>query len=235
MTTYLLTEEARAAKKELPVAAQATLLDVLEALREEPTAGRRLRGTPIWIHKHPNQNLQITYRFDEEEDVIEFLDFVAAVVEVERHIFISYSHDDEDWFEILRAKLEILEDLGVEFWADTEIGAGEKWEEEIRARLDSAKAALLMISRSFLDSEFIRTTELPALLEAAASHGGDSGFKLLWFLVSQCDLGADPLARRIANYQALHDPGKPLDRIRKKKRDAVLDRILKKIARAVAK
>lgn len=238
MTTYLLSDRAKAAKTELTVEAQAVLLDVMETLRETPTQGYQLPDSPYWSHRHPKHNLRITYKFDEKEDVIEFLDFVAAVVVVERPVFISYSHDDEKWFEILRAKLAGLEETenGVQFWADSDIEPGEKWERKIRERLGSAKGALLMISPAFLDSEFIRATEVPAFLEAAASQDDEDGFVLLWFLLSQCDLDANPTGQRIAEFQALVDPEKPLDSVKKKKkRDKALDKIRKKVARAIAK
>src|SRR5260370_5660622 len=80
------------------------------------------------------------------------------------HVFVSYSHRDD---RILRSLLPYLEALRrdgvVEIWVDTELKGGNLWREEIKAALDAASVAVLLISQSFLVSRFICDEELPRI------------------------------------------------------------------------
>src|SRR5438270_517672 len=83
------------------------------------------------------------------------------------------------------------------------IRSGEKWRAMIQSNLYSANVALLLVSRYFFASDFIAHNELPPLLEAAAQKG----LIILWIAVS-----ASAFQRsRLAEYQALNDPSRPLD------------------------
>ena len=87
-------------------------------------------------------------------------------------IFISYSHEDEEYKEELVKHLRVLELEGlVDLWVDDEIGAGGDWEDEIGRAMKNARLAILLITKSFLGSDFIRGTEIPALLERRKSEG----------------------------------------------------------------
>lgn len=80
-------------------------------------------------------------------------------------IFIAYSKDDQEDLERLRKHLRPLERDGrIEWWADTKLEAGDRWRDEIDEALASANAAILLISSSFLATDFVVERELPALL-----------------------------------------------------------------------
>src|SRR5262245_50873128 len=80
-------------------------------------------------------------------------------------VFISYSHKDKEWLERLLIFLNPLERNGIiKCWADTKIDAGGKWKQEIKQAIESASAAILLISADFIASDFIATDELPPLL-----------------------------------------------------------------------
>ncbi|QTQ35081.1 TIR domain-containing protein [Aromatoleum petrolei] len=82
------------------------------------------------------------------------------------HVFVSYSHDDKAWCDAVVKHLQSLHDpIEVEVWVDrNRIRAGDQWLPEIETALARADLALLLISPSFLSSDFIRKTELPKLL-----------------------------------------------------------------------
>jgi len=87
-------------------------------------------------------------------------------------VFISYSHHDEAWKDRLVRHLRVLKLEGnLEVWDDRRISAGDEWRGEIQNAMEHARVAVLLISADFLNSEFIRGTEVPRLLERHAKEG----------------------------------------------------------------
>ncbi|MCP4675396.1 MAG: toll/interleukin-1 receptor domain-containing protein, partial [Deltaproteobacteria bacterium] len=81
-------------------------------------------------------------------------------------VFISYSHKDEFWKELLLMHLGSLSrEFDVELWDDKRIVAGEDWAAEISIAIERASIALLLISSDYLASEYILQQEIPFLLE----------------------------------------------------------------------
>ncbi len=82
-------------------------------------------------------------------------------------VFFSYSHekDDEKWNANLIAQLKALEVHGkITLWVDQrEIAAGQRWNDEIQAAIGKADVAVLMVSKHFMNSTYIRHKELPPL------------------------------------------------------------------------
>ncbi len=86
-----------------------------------------------------------------------------------KQIFISYSHKDEKWKNLLVKHLNVLEDQ-LEVWEDSKIQAGEEWGKEIETAMKGAHAAILLLSVDFLTSGFIKSVEGPALLQRRAAE-----------------------------------------------------------------
>jgi XTP/dITP diphosphohydrolase len=132
-----------------------------------------------------------------------------------KKIFISYSRDDKKWFQTVVNMLSpILRDYGIAPWTDELIGAGDQWKRAIEAALESSSAAILLVSASFLSSEFIRNVELPYILNAARTHN----MKVLWFLINDCHYDATDLHA----FQAAHDVRRPLSGLSETEINAVL-------------
>ena len=98
-------------------------------------------------------------------------------------IFISYSHKDDRWLELVKEQLAVLEIAGlIEIFEDKRIGAGEVWKDRLDSEMLSAKLAVLLVSAPFLTSGFIRESEVPVLFR---NHEQD-GMTLYPLLVRAC-------------------------------------------------
>ncbi len=115
----------------------------------------------------------------------------------------------------------------VDLWDDTKIPPGAKWRDEIEKGLASANIAVLLVSQNFLASHFISQQELPPLLGAAQAEG----VTIFWIYLSSCLYDET----EIASYQAAHDTSRPLDRLTKAQRQAVLSEICAKLIKAAGK
>jgi hypothetical protein len=139
-------------------------------------------------------------------------------------IFVSYSHKDKRLFEEFETMLAPAIQSGrVDLWDDQKIPPGAKWKEEIQKALTSASVAVLLVSQNFLASHFIAENELPPLLKAAR----EEGVTIFWIYLSSCLFEQT----EIASYQAAHDTSRPLDRLPKSQRQAVLSETCAKLIR----
>lgn len=143
---------------------------------------------------------------------------------VRKKVFVSYSHADEKWLQMLQVHLTPLERSGmVARWDDTKIAPGKKWREEIANAIRSTKVAVLLISAHFMASEFIAQNELPPLLEAAEHEGT----VILPVIVSPCLMGS------LSAFQAVNSPSKPLVDLGKGDRDRVWVKLMEAITAAL--
>ena len=89
-----------------------------------------------------------------------------------KKIFISYSHKDEEWKERVNKHLQIFQLEGIyHTWDDRQIQVGTAWEKKITDAIQSAHAAVLLITTEFLISDFIRNKEVPLILDRWRKNG----------------------------------------------------------------
>jgi hypothetical protein len=139
-------------------------------------------------------------------------------------VFVSYSHADEKFKKQLETHLKALRYAGVlTFWSDTQIRPGETWFAEIKAAMDKATLAVLLVTKDFLASDFIHENELKPIL---ARHAAGE-LKLLWVLVRACNWNES----EIEPLQAAYPPTKPLAEM-KAERDRAWVEICKRIKAA---
>jgi hypothetical protein len=114
-------------------------------------------------------------------------------------IFISYSHEDRGWLEELKTTLKtFVRNSQLELWDDSRIQAGAPWQTEIEQALKGSDAAILLVSRRYLASDFILDQELLPILRAAKHRG----LHVLWIAVSATMYEDSDLNE----FQALNDP-----------------------------
>ncbi len=83
------------------------------------------------------------------------------------NIFVSYSHNNQELASRFLKKFKIYTRPSIhyhyQFWQDSKLLAGEKWDLEIRKALEECNLGLLLISASFLGSKYITEVELQLL------------------------------------------------------------------------
>jgi len=137
-----------------------------------------------------------------------------------RTVFISYAHKDRHFLPKLQAHLAPLErEFQIDVWSDVEIAPGSLWETEIQRGVDSARAAILLVSAHFLASEFICEQELPALLQRAK----ESSLTILPIIVSECGYAES----RLKDVQAVNSPARGLRDLEVADQERVFARVAK--------
>ena len=172
-TEARLLKELRKHVPHLP--ANLTLLDSVKALQERPSASKPQQPTVVQTTPKPIQ------------------------------IFYAYSHNAED--ESLRDQLEkhlsLLKRQGIiAGWHDRQIGAGEEWKGQIDRNLESAQVVLLLISPSFLASDYCYDIEMKRAIERH-DHGEA---KVVPIILRPVDWGGAPFDK----LQVLPSDGKPV-------------------------
>ena len=135
-------------------------------------------------------------------------------------VFISYSHKDERWRERLVEQLQVLEKQGLlQVWDDTRIGAGDDWYKRINEAMLECRVAVLLISSSFLTSDFILEEEVPKLIDCHE----DDGMSVVPLLVRACPWQE---VKWLARLQLRPADGKPLAGRKK----AAVEKLLSELA-----
>ena len=80
-------------------------------------------------------------------------------------LFISYCHEEKDYLKQLKVYLNERDCPKINIWDDGAIMPGKEWDTEIKRRLNSSNIIILLISQSFLNSDYINKTELKIALE----------------------------------------------------------------------
>ena len=138
-------------------------------------------------------------------------------------VFVSYAHkDDESWLKSLLTNFSWLQrNHAVEIWTDQEIVPGAKWHEEIQVALQNAKAAVLLVTPDFLNSDYVLNNELPQLLQDAESEE----LTVFWIPVRPSSYRHSP----IAAFQAAWPPEKALSSLSPSELDQALVNIGEKL------
>ena len=161
-----------------------------------------------------------------------------------RAVFISYAHRDnesedpkERW---LNRFVEFLKPLvrqeNFTLCSDKDIEIGQNWHEHIQARINGAKAVVLLISPAFLASEDIANSELPAILKNAA----DKGVRIFPILISPSvfpivkykypDPTTGPQEFTLSSLQAANAPSKELNCMTEGEQNHVLYEVARQLA-----
>lgn len=155
-------------------------------------------------------------------------------------VMIVYSHQDRDLLGELQVHLKPLQKAWMlDLWDDLRVDSGERGEAELRRAIAATRVALLLVSPSFVGSEFITSHALPVLL-AAQEHPRAAVMCL--YLRPALDVFADykfvdpntanARSVRLTNFHGLNDPMQPLAGLDKPARHQVLQVAAEEIIKA---
>jgi formylglycine-generating enzyme required for sulfatase activity len=140
-------------------------------------------------------------------------------------LFYSYSHDDEELRKRLEKHLSVLRWNGlIAEWHDRNIDLGDEWAKEIDRNLASADIILLLVSASFLASNYCWSVEMGKALER--HDRGEA--KVVPVILRHCRWGGTPFAK----LQAAPKDGKPVTSW--PDQDEALDDVATRLERVVA-
>jgi len=83
---------------------------------------------------------------------IEFGDKRSSQARNRRHVFISFKHEDLDFAENVSGRLE---SAGFATWADSDINAGQKWQDAIDTAIEEAFALIVIMTPEAKASEYV--------------------------------------------------------------------------------
>lgn len=119
-------------------------------------------------------------------------------------VFFSYSHDDEPFRDQLEKHLSMLKRQGhIEAWHDRRIAAGAEIDETISEALEEADIILLLVSASFIASDYCYSREMKRAVQR--HHEGTA--VVVPVIVRTCDWHAAPFG----NLMAVPKDGKAID------------------------
>jgi hypothetical protein len=158
-------------------------------------------------------------------------------------VFICYAHEDNQdqdpkkrWLDRL---LQVLQPLVrqelLKIWSDKDIEIGDQWHELIGVQLQASRAAVLLISPAFLASEYIVSSELPALLKNVA----DGGASVLPLIISPClyeetifkypDPTLGPNLLKLSSLQSANPPSRTLIEMSEAEQNRVLIEVARRL------
>ena len=144
-------------------------------------------------------------------------------------LLIVYAREDEHWLQRIRSRLWWLEEYeNVEIFCDQCIVPGENWDPRIRKEIGRATMAILLISKPFLKSKYVITTELPLILLAREQRG----LTVLPVILGPSDFSDRP---ELSCIQTFNDPKKPLTDLDKEGQERKIEDLVKITAHLLLK
>jgi hypothetical protein len=140
-------------------------------------------------------------------------------------LFISHSSEDDELCAKFKRALNIGGNLAPMYWSDGELAPGDDWETKIETKLRDVKGALLLVTRHFLQSDYIQNRELPKILRRV-----DKGTIALWWVPIDQNLSNEELeACGLSKREAALDLKKPLSILEPEVQAAAIGRLCAKI------
>ena len=141
-------------------------------------------------------------------------------------LFVSYAHADDLYLNRLTNQLKAAAFRHIDCWDDRRIQTGEQWHKEIQSRLKKARGGILMVSASFLSSQYIGSHEIPVLLQNYHRRGT----LIFPIIVRPCPWEEHPWLKELN----IHKPLTPLSSLRVDRQEQKLCDFVREIKRKLS-
>jgi len=141
--------------------------------------------------------------------------------EQKKKIFISYCHKDKDWLTIIMNYLKGLEYENINIWFDKKINTGEQWNPVIADAIQSSHMTICLISQHYLNSDFIRTREVPGILNKQRE-----GMIVFPVLIKNCTW---KVITWLKNLQMFPGDGIPLEKLTEDEQETMLIKLIDQV------
>jgi|SRR5450755_518137 hypothetical protein len=139
-------------------------------------------------------------------------------------VFISYSHEDRSLLDKFTAHLSNLRRQNIiKPWFDGDIGPGTEWNPDLTNHLEKAQIILLLVSASFINSDFCYGIEMTRAMERHAANEA----RVIPIILRPVDWKGAPFAA----LQALPSEAKPVTKW--SDTDEAFTNVVKGIRRAI--
>lgn len=162
----------------------------------------------------------------------------AELETAEPQVFICYAradnkspHEAGRWLDRVMSMLGPLNIQGIRIWSDQDVKPGADWQQDLQQALRKARVAILLISQAFLNSDFIRNSELPVLLMRAK----EGGLKILPIILEESmfhaakfkypDPNTGPHEALLSSLQTVNPPDEGLKDLKKAKQNKILKQV----------
>jgi len=141
------------------------------------------------IKKAVQLNLKKVQVYSADDDIKEvrvyrYNPFFSKEIKRPKKVFISYSHDDLEYRRELQKYLINMERENlIEVWQDGMIQPGSEWDLTIKENLENADVIILLVSQSFIASNYIHEVELRKTIEKQL----DGTAQFFPILIKNCD------------------------------------------------
>ena len=115
-------------------------------------------------------------------------------------IFVSYSSKDKQYVDSFKLEANKYKKIKLYTASKEDISIGSDFTSEIEQAINNSDGAILLVSNNFLNSEFVKNTELPAIIKKA---GENPKYKLAPVLLDDCELDSNIFLR---NLQFVNSP-----------------------------
>jgi len=148
----------------------------------------------------------------------------VSVNNQKKKIFISYCNKDKDWLMIIMNYLKGLEYENINIWFDKKIKTGEQWNPVIADAIQTSHMTICLISQNYLNSDFIRTREVPGILNKQRE-----GMIVFPVLIKNCTW---KVITWLKNLQIFPNDGTPLDELTEKEQETMLIKLIDQVYEA---
>jgi len=148
-------------------------------------------------------------------------DELTHMNEQQKKIFISYCHKDKDWLKIIMEHLDSLQYENIDIWFDDKIKTGEQWNPAISEAIQTSHMTICLISKHYLNSDFIRTKEVPGILNKQKE-----GMIVFPILIKNCSW---KVISWLKNLQMFPGEGIPLEKLTEEEQENMLIKLIDQV------